>query len=139
MSENHAHTAYHPRWLRPHISTYWWIEKPAYLVFILREGSCMFVAWFTAYLLLLLRAVLQGQVAYEAFLAWSATPLILALNLVSVAFLVFHAVTFFQATPQAMVVHVGHRRLPGSLLLGAHYAAWAVASVVIFWLLGSAR
>ena len=139
MSENHAQTAYHPRWLRPHVSTYWWIEKPAYLMFILREGSCMFVAWFTGYLLLLLRSVLQGQVAYEAFLAWSATPLVLAVNLVSVAFLIFHAVTFFQAAPQAMVVHVGHRRVSGSLLLGAHYAAWVVASVVIFWLLGSAR
>ena len=61
MSQNHVQTAYHPRWLRPHVSTYWWMEKPAYLVFILREGSCMFVAWFTAYLLFLLRAMQQGE------------------------------------------------------------------------------
>ena len=59
MEQNHSwvHTPYHPRWLRQRVSTYWWLEKPAYLAFILREGSCMFVGWFTAYLLLLLRAI----------------------------------------------------------------------------------
>ena len=139
MPHNPSYTAYHPRWLRPHLSTYWWLEKPAYLAFILREGSCMFVAWFTADLLLLLRAIQQGPAAYSAFLEWSATPSILALNVVTLAFLVFHAVTFFQAAPQAMVVHVGHRRIPGRLMLAAHYAGWAAASVVVFWLLTGAR
>ena len=139
MIQNHVQTPYHPRWLRPHVSTYWWIEKPAYLAFILREGTCMFVAWFTAYLLLLLRAVQQGEVAYEAFMAWSATPSIVGLNLVSFGFLLFHAVTFFQAAPQALVVHVGHRRVPARMMLAAHYAAWAVASAVVFWLVVGAR
>ncbi|HEY5619392.1 MAG TPA: hypothetical protein VIK60_15740 [Vicinamibacterales bacterium] len=138
MDQNHAYTAYHPRWLRPHVSTYWWLEKPAYLAFILREGSCMFVAWFTVYLLLLLRAIQQGQAAYEAFLAWSAGPVVVLVNIVSFAFLIFHAITFFQAAPQAMVVHVGHRRLPARVLLAAHYAAWAAASIVVFWLLTGA-
>ena len=139
MVENHLQTAYHPRWLRPHISTYWWIEKPAYLAFILREGSCMFVAWFTAYLLLLLRAVQQGEAAYQAFLTWSATPSIGAVNLVTMAFLTFHAVTFFQAAPQALVVHLGHHRVPARVMLAAHFAAWAVASAVVFWLVVRAR
>ena len=138
MDQNHAYTAYHPRWLRPHVSTYWWLEKPAYLAFILREGSCMFVAWFTVYLLLLLRAIQQGQAAYEAFLGWSAGPVVVLVNIVSFAFLIFHAITFFQAAPQAMVVHVGHRRLPARVLLAAHYAAWAAASIVVFWLLTGA-
>ncbi|MGH9254898.1 MAG: fumarate reductase subunit C [Vicinamibacterales bacterium] len=135
MAQGDGSTAYHPRWLRPRMSTYWWLEKPAYLLFMLREGSCMFVGWFTAYLLLLLRAVQQGPAVYEEFLAWSATPSIVALNVVSFAFLLFHAITFFQATPQAMIVRVGRRRLPGGALLAAHYAAWLVASVVVCWLL----
>ena len=135
MAESHVSTEYHPRWLRRRVSTYWWLEKPAYLRFILREGSCMFVGWFTAYLLLLLRALQQGPAAYDEFLVWSAAPSIVALNVVSFAFLIFHAVTFFQAAPQAMVVRLGRRRLPGRMLLAGHYAAWAVASAVICWLL----
>ena len=33
------YTEYHPRWLRPHISTYWWLRKRSYFAFILREIS----------------------------------------------------------------------------------------------------
>ena len=131
-------TEYHHRWLRRPISTYWWLEKPAYLAFILREASCMFVAWVVVFLLLLVRAVLQGEAAYQQFFAWSATPRVLLLNVVTFAFVLYHAVTFFEAAPQAMVVRIGRRRVPGRLVLAGHYVAWAVASVVIAWLLMAA-
>ncbi|MBI4264699.1 MAG: fumarate reductase subunit C [Acidobacteria bacterium] len=139
MSEGHVYTAYHPRWLRQRISTYWWLEKPAYLAFILREASCVFVAWFVVYLLLLVDAVSGGAAAYAQFLAWSADAPILLLNVVSFLFVVFHAVTFFDAAPQAMVVHVGQTRVPGHLVLAGHYAAWAAVSVFVAWLLASGQ
>jgi fumarate reductase subunit C len=132
MSPNPAYTDYHPRWLRRHVSTYWWLEKGSYFAFILREASCLFVAWFVAYLLLLVRAVSAGAASYEAFVAWSARPWILTLNIVSFAFLLFHAITFFDAAPQALVLHVGGRRVPETIVAAAHYAAWAGASLVIF-------
>ena len=43
-----VYTDYHPRWLRRHVSTYWWLEKPSYFAFILRESTCLFVAWFAS-------------------------------------------------------------------------------------------
>jgi fumarate reductase subunit C len=137
---NHGdvYTDYHPRWLRRHVSTYWWLEKPAYFAFILREGTCLFVAWFVIYLLLLIKAVGDGPAAYDRFLAWSAAPGMVLLNVVTLALLVFHAITFFVAAPQALVVHIGKTRVPGSLILIGHYAAWAVASVMIVWLLARA-
>lgn len=134
-----VHAEYHHRWLRRPVSTYWWLEKPSYFAFILREGSCMFVGWVVVYLLLLVRAVLQGEASYQRFLTWSATPAILLLNIVTFAFVVYHAITFFEAAPQAMAVHVGRRRVPGSLVLAGHYAAWVVASVVVGWLLVGGR
>lgn len=137
MEQSQSYTPYHPRWLRQRVSTYWWLEKPAYLWFILREGSCMFVGWFTLYLLLLLDAVLEGPLAYELFLAWSGTPWVLALNVVTLAFVVFHAITFFQAAPQAMVVRLGRTRVPPQAVLLGHYAGWvAISAVVCFFLLG---
>ena len=39
------YTEYHPRWLRQHVSTYWWLGKWSYFAFILREISSLFVAW----------------------------------------------------------------------------------------------
>jgi fumarate reductase subunit C len=130
-----ASTDYHHRWLRRPISTYWWLEKPAYLAFILREASCMFVGWSVAYLLLLIRAVLHGDAAYREFLAWSEGPGILILNAVTFAFVTYHAVTFFQAAPQAMVIHVGRKRVPARLVLFGHYAAWIIASMVVAWII----
>jgi fumarate reductase subunit C len=129
-----VYTEYHQRWLRRPVSTYWWLEKPSYFAFILREGSCMFVGWFVLYLLLLMRATVQGETAYRTFLAWSATPGILILNAVTLVFVLYHAITFFTAAPQAMVVHVGAKRVPGSLVRAGHYAAWAVVSAFVSWI-----
>ena len=135
MGGSHLYTDYHPRWLRRKLSTYWWLEKREYVAFILREGSCMFVAWFVVYLLLLVNSVVGGPASYARFLEWSATPWVLTLNVVSFLFIVYHAITFFVAAPQAMVVHIGHQRVPGFLVLAGHYVAWGAASVFVSWLL----
>ncbi len=135
MGESRVYTPYHPRWLRQPVSTYWWLEKWSYFRFILREASCMFVAWFVVYLLLLVNAVSQGIGSYSRFIEWSATPWVFALNIVSFLFIVYHAVTFFQAAPQAIVVHVGRTRVPGYLVMAGHYVAWAVVSVFVASLL----
>ena len=137
-SKAFVYTDYHPRWLRQPKHTYWWLEKPSYFVFILRELTCLPVAWFAVYLLLLIQAVIDGPAAYEQFMAWSASPWMILINVVSFVLLVFHAITFFVAAPQALIVHLGRTRVPGSLVLMGHYAAWAAATVVVIWLLGRA-
>jgi fumarate reductase subunit C len=137
-SKAFVYTDYHPRWLRQPKHTYWWLEKPSYFVFILRELTCLPVAWFAVYLLLLIQAVIDGPAAYEQFMAWSASPWMILVNVVSFVLVVFHAITFFVAAPQALIVQLGHTRVPGSLVLMGHYAAWAAASVVVIWLLGRA-
>ena len=135
MSQGQVQPESQHRVLPPRVSTLWWLEKPSYFAFILREMSCVFVAWFVIYLLLLVRAVSQGAAAYQQLLAWSATTPIVLLNIVSFLFLIFHAVTFFAAAPQAMVVKVGQNTVPGSLMLAGHYAGWVAASAVVCWLL----
>ena len=134
MTEGPSYTDYHPRWLRHRVSTYWWLEKPSYFAFVLREGSCLFVGWFVVYLLLLVYRVLQGDAAYQEFLAWSAHPRVLVLNVISLVFLVYHAITFFDAAPRALSVHIGKTRVPERIVGVSHYAAWFVASVLVFWL-----
>lgn len=135
MASTHVYTDYHPRWLRQHVSTYWWLEKWAYFAFILREMTCLFVAWFVAYLLLLFGAVAGGADRYQRLLDWSASPWVLTLNATTFLFMIYHAVTFFVAAPQALVVHVGRRRVPARLVLAGHYVAWAAASAFVAWIL----
>jgi succinate dehydrogenase subunit C len=133
MAGSHVYTDYHPRWLRRQVSTYWWLEKWDYFAFILREASCLFVAWFVVYVLMMVSAVVGGVDSYERFLDWSATPWILTLNVLSFLFMIYHAITFFVAAPQAMVIHVGRRRVPEHLVLAGHYVAWVVASALVIW------
>ena len=135
MNATPPHTPFHPRWYRRRVSTYWWLARRAYVTFILREISSIFVAWFVVYLLLFVRAVSDGAVAYGEFLAWSGSPPLLLLNGVSLVFIVFHAITWFNLAPQAMVIHVAGRRVPGPVIAGSNYAAWIVTSAIVAWLL----
>ena len=129
------YTEYHPRWLRRHVSTYWWLRKWSYFAFILREISSVFVAWSVVYLLLLVYAASQGAAEYSQFLDWSRQPWVLIVNVCSLLLVVFHAITWFNLAPQAMVVRVGHKHVPGSLIALSNYAAWVVVSAIVAWLL----
>ena len=135
MSERSAYTEHHPRWLRRQPSTYWWLERPAYLAFIARELSSIFIAWFVVYLLLLVRSVSQGGASYQQFLAWSRHPLVMLLNVVTLLFVLIHAVTWFKLAPKAMVVHLGRKRVPAALISASNYAAWIATTALVLWLL----
>jgi succinate dehydrogenase subunit C len=138
MNDIPVHTPYHPyhpRWYRPRVSTYWWLWRWAYLKFILRELSSVFVAYFVVLMLLLLRALSHGPEAYVAFQEWLKTPHIIALNGVSLVFVLFHAVTWFNLAPRAMVVRLRGERVPDLLIAGSNYVAWLVVSVAVAWLI----
>ena len=96
------------------VSILWWLRRRTYVFFVLRELSCLAVAWAVVLLLLLVRAVAQGGAEYGQFLDWAGTPWVVVLNVVTLAFLVLHAVTWFNLTPAAMVVRVrGPAAAPG--------------------------
>jgi fumarate reductase subunit C len=129
------YTEYHPRWYRSRVSTWWWLARWPYLKFILREISSVFVAWFVVVLLLQIRALSRGSVAYAAFERWLQNPPIVLLNLITLFFVVFHAVTWFNVAPRAMAVRFRGKRVPDLWIVGANYAAWAAVSLVLAWFL----
>ena len=116
---------------RPEMSRLWWLRRRSYVFFVLRELSSIFVAWSVAFLLLLVRALTQGDAAYAAFLDWASTPWVVALNAVTLAFLVLHSVTWFNLTPAATVVKLRGRRVPSTAVAGGAYAGWVVVSAVL--------
>jgi fumarate reductase subunit C len=116
------------------MSTWWWLRKRSYFVFVMRELSSLFVAWFVVFLLLMLRSVRFGPAAYADFLDWAASPWVVALNVVAAAFLVLHVVTWFSLTPKAMPLSLGGRPVPAVAIIAAQYAALAVASAFVIWL-----
>lgn len=118
---------------RQPVARFWWAKRRSYLLFMLREISCVFVAWSVVYLLLLVHAIGAGRDSYVRFLDWSANPVVVSLNGITLIFLLLHAVTWFGSAPRAMVPHLRGRRVPARAVLAGHYAAWLVVSAVIVW------
>ena len=116
------------------MSVFWWVHKPSYFLFVMRELSSIFVAWFVVYLGMFAISVEQGQQAYDDFLDRASHPVMLTVNAVAFAFVVLHAITWFALTPQAMVLRLGGRRVPGVVIIAAQYVGLLVVSAFIYWL-----
>jgi fumarate reductase subunit C len=116
------------------ISTWWWTRRRSYFVFVMRELSSIFVAWFVVFLLLLVHAVDRGPAAYDDFLDWAASPWIVVLNLIAMGFLLLHTVTWFNLTPQAMPVRVRGQPVPPALVIASQYVGLAIVSAFVYWL-----
>jgi fumarate reductase subunit C len=129
------YTEYPPKGYRVRVSTYWWLARWAYLKFILREVSSIFVAWFVIETLMQIHALSEGSIAYAEFQNFLRNPLVMALNVVSLLFVVFHTVTWFNLAPKAMAVRMGGKRVPAILIAGPNYVAWVAVSVVVTWFL----
>jgi fumarate reductase subunit C len=122
---------------RQPVDRYWWAKRRSYLLYTRREISCVFVAWFVVYLLLLVRAIGAGSDSYARFLDWSANPLVVSANVAAFIFLLLHAVTWLNLAPRAIVLHVRGRRVPARAVLAGHYAAWLVVSAIVAWVVMS--
>jgi fumarate reductase subunit C len=123
-----------PPTYRAPVSTWWWLKKRSYLVFVMRELTSVFVAWSVVFLLLLVAAIGRGEAAYEDFLDWAASPWVVVVNVVVVAFLVLHTVTWFALTPQAMSVRLGARPVPAWMVIASQYVGLVVVSAFVVWL-----
>jgi fumarate reductase subunit C len=128
-------TEYLPRSYRARVSTYWWLARWAYVKFILREASSIFVAWIVVLTLLGIRALTRGPADYAQFEEWLRSPAVLALNAVSLCFVIFHAVTWFNLAPKAVAVRVRGKRLPGVAIAAPNYAVWVAISAAVAWIL----
>ena len=122
------------RLYRPRIPIWWWTRKRTYVVFVLRELSSVFIAWFVVYLLLLAYAVGQSEAAYQRFLVWAGAPWVVALNVVGLVFVLLHTVTWFNLTPQAMAVRVMDRTVPSFHIIAGQYTGLVVVSGFVLWL-----
>jgi fumarate reductase subunit C len=122
------------RLYRPRISTWWWTRKRTYFVFVMRELSSIFVAWFVVFLLLFIWNLARGDAAYRGFIDWAGSPWVIALNVVALAFVLFHTVTWFNLTPQAMDVRVEGHKVPAFHIIAGQYTGLVVVSAFVAWL-----
>ena len=125
MSDNTTGTK-SKEYIRP-MPANWWMMKKAYVLFIVRELTCVFVGGYA--LLLLLLASRAGDP--DAFAELLNSPLLIALQIIALPMLLYHSITWINLTPKVMVVWRGEERVSPLLIAGVNYVAWAIISIVI--------
>jgi len=126
-----SYPQFQPREYHRPFSNWWWLGRFNYLKFILREFSCVFVAYFLIVTLIQVRALTRGPGAYAAFQAHMRHPLVILLNIIALAFLVLHTITWSKLVPKAFYPRSHGHPLPEMTTALPSYIAWAVATIVV--------
>ncbi len=123
-------------YIRPVSTTTWWTAEPRYIRYMAREVSCVLIGAYSAVIVVGLLRLSQGAAAWNGFMDALQTPIGIAFHLLALAFALYHTTTWFNVTPKAMPLQIGDNQVPGSFIIAAHYAGWAIVSALIFFLAG---
>jgi len=123
-------------YLRETSKTGWWLEQPRYIRYMAREMSALFIGIYALILIVGLFRLSQGEVAYEAFLAAVEGPAGQVFAVVTIVFAVYHTYTWFEVTPKAMPLTFGGKRVPGAVIVAAHWIGFLVVSAAMWLLVG---
>ena len=116
-------------YIRP-MPTNWWMMKKTYVLFIVRELTCMFVGGYALFLLVLVLVARRDEP--QAFVDLLNNPFLIFLQIIALPMVMYHSITWFNLTPKVMVVWRGEERVSPLLIAGANYVAWAILSIAIF-------
>ena len=130
--KNHEQERNSKEYIRP-MPTTWWLKRWTYVLFIVRELTCVFMGGY-AVLLLVLLGCAKDEISFAVFVAWLKSAPSMVLHLLALVMTMVHSITWFNLTPKVMVVWRGEERVSPVLIAGANYVLWIVLSVLVFWI-----
>jgi fumarate reductase subunit C len=80
--------------------TGWWLKHPYFFLYMIREGSAVFLTAYALVLLAGLACLALGEPAYDAWRAALATPVSIGFHIVALLVVAYHSVTWFQVMPK---------------------------------------
>ena len=120
----------------PKMPLTWWLGRPGYIRFMIREVTSVFIAVFLVELLVLVHKIGQGPQAWAEMVARLQAPGWIVFNVVALAFALYHTITWFKLTGVVQVVRLGEHKVPPALVVTGAFAAWGVVSLfILYWLL----
>ena len=126
---------------RPYIrdvsKTSWWLKQPRYIRYMMREMSAAFIGIYVLVLIAGLYRLSQGEAEYDAFVADAKGPVGMTFAVIAMVFAIYHTYTWFQVTPKAMPLAFAGKRVPGAVIVAAHWLGFAVVSTALWLLAGS--
>lgn len=118
-------------YVRP-LPSSWWLRKPTYFLFMVRELTSLFVFGYAVFLLVLV-ARAGDPASFERLYGGLQSLWSIVLHLVALVMVLFHAITWIGLTPKVLVLWRGEERVSPRLIAGVNYIAWLVVSVVVAW------
>jgi fumarate reductase subunit C len=119
-------------YVRP-IPSNWWLQRPGWTKFMIREATALFVAGYAVFLLVLVHRA-QNAESFSAFFQGLKSPVSLILHVITLAMVLYHAFTWFGSLPQAVAVWRGEERVSASLLVSSQYVALLIVSALVAWI-----
>jgi fumarate reductase subunit C len=113
----------------------WWTTKRNYRLFMLREISALFLAVFLLGYVFRLAALVDGEAAYYNYMEGVGGFWGILWNLAGLATLCYHAWSWFETAGIVAQVRIGGKPVAGDLIVKANLAAWAVISLILFFIL----
>jgi fumarate reductase subunit C len=111
----------------------WWLKKPAYTRFMIRDITSLFIAGYCIFLMYVL-CLSRDPEKFAAFYKTWGSPLSMILHLIALVFAAYHSITFFNLTPRVLVMFQGDDKVPDGAISGVHYAMWLIVSVIIIYI-----
>jgi fumarate reductase subunit C len=112
----------------------WWLKKPSYFLFMLRELSSVFIAIFLVVFLIQIYQLTRGAEAYVGFAQKLSSPGWIIFNLITLLFALYHSVTWFVSSAIVLPLRIGEREVPRNLFVALNVALLGVISLIIFGL-----
>jgi fumarate reductase subunit C len=116
--------------------TGWYLKHPRYMRYMSREVTCIPIGIFALLMLCTVERLAAGQAQFDSFMAALKGPWSFLGLLIVLLFAVHNSTNWFNVTPKAMPVQIGEEFLDGKYIVGAHYAVWVVASLVVLFFAG---
>ncbi len=112
----------------------WFLERPGYIRFMIRELTSFFVVAYLIVLIVTLGRLGAGEAALNDWMQALSGPGWMIVHAVALLAAVWHSVTWFRAVPQAMPIFIGERKLGApvaSVLMG--YGPWLTVTAAVVW------
>ena len=118
----------------PRMPATWWLKKPSYFLFMLRELSSVFIAIFLVVFLVQIHQLTAGPDAYVVFIQKLRSPGWVIFHIVVLLFTLYHSITWFQSTAVVLALKLGDREIPRALVTAFTIGAWIAISLIILML-----
>ena len=121
----------------PRVPVFWYLKRPGYVRYMLRELTCLWIGAYVIVLAIGLLRLAQGPAQWQEFWQAFSSPAGIVFQGVALLFTLYHTVSWFALAPSTMPIWRGEDRVPSSWIGLGHYVVFVLVSILILLRVGA--